>query len=84
MLPPLRDITDEDYAAWLDHPVTEMFLRYCNAKRFELMNQWAQGHFTDSKHEGTAQMNAEALGKAQVYGELLALQFEQISEGTKE
>ena len=46
------------------------------------MEQWSQGQFTSESTEGTAQMNAKALGAVQLIEELLETDYERISEAT--
>lgn len=69
-----NDLTAEDFTAWLDHPVTELVFAFYNARRFDLMNSWAAGAYAPEE-------NDRAIGQAETYGEMLALQFEQIKEG---
>lgn len=80
----MREIGQEEFNLWLEDPVTETFFAHCNKRRLDLMNEWANGAFTAPDSVGSAQLNAAAVGKAMIYGEILALTYEDIEEGVKE
>lgn len=76
--------TLERYDDWLAHPVTVALNRFLRNQRQELMERWSSGHFTAETSEGTAQLNAKALGEMEAIQQFIDLSPEQfLQEQTK-
>lgn len=51
--------------------------RFLRNQRQELMERWSSGHFTAETSEGTAQLNAKALGEMEAIQQFIDLSPEQ-------
>lgn len=65
--------------SWLNHPCTKAFLLTIEGDLRQIIEQWMAGVHTDSSAYGTAQKNAEALGKLQAMDQL-RYRIEEIGE----
>jgi hypothetical protein len=70
-------ISQEEIQGWKNHPVTKEYFKMMKQLREELLEQWANSNFTAETSEGTAQLNAKALGKVQLLDELLDFYIEE-------
>ena len=70
-------ITEEDFSAWLLHPVTKAVRALLEAKREELRQQWEGGSFTDYSKDTTALVNVGNLGTCKGYAFASELTYEQ-------
>lgn len=58
-------ITNEVFADWLEHPVTQALRQQIiPAKRKEFFERWENGDYTAESKDGTLQQNAKALGES--------------------
>lgn len=73
-------VTEEEFQAWLLHPVTEQFRAFLRESLEDLQNQWVNGNFTTETVDGTAQSNARSIGRGQVLLDILSLDFETLSQ----
>ena len=73
------ELTEEVWADWLQHPVTEALRKEILLPRLqELHRKWEAGDFTAESMEGTMQLNASAVGAAGVLRFLLEMDLEQL------
>lgn len=70
-------ITEQEFAEWLEHPVTRGVRELLELKRDELRRQWEGGSFTDYSQEGTALVNVGNLGTCRGYAFVSELTYEQ-------
>lgn len=70
-------VSEEDFLAWRQHPVTEGLLALLRGRVDGLKERWAAGQFTDPSQFGTAILNAQAIGECGLCETLIALDFEQ-------
>lgn len=70
-------LTKEMFDDWLQHPVTEM-LRAVVAPnlRKALHEAWEAGNLTAESVEGTAQLNARAIGEAKAWRKIEQMTYE--------
>lgn len=59
-----------EWAEWKLMPQTKEFFAAISSKRQVLMELWSSGQFTAESSEGTAQLNARALGMIHILEEL--------------
>ena len=71
--------TEEDFKAWLQHPVTQSVIKLLHMKREELRQQWEGGAFADYAIETTALVNVGNLGTCKGYAFVTDLTYEQFS-----
>lgn len=70
-------ITEDMWADWLGHPVTEALLRQVLPARLEeLRNKWEAGDFTDQSQFATAISNAAAIGQCKAIRWVMELNHE--------
>lgn len=60
-------ISEEEFLAWKQHPVTKALISILEAKRDTLRRQWEGGSFTDYSLETTALVNVGNLGTCRGY-----------------
>lgn len=68
----------EQARGWLNQPAGKYHKAYLIEKLEELKDDWVNGVFTGESSEETAQRNAEAIGKAQAFAEVL-LELDEIT-----
>jgi hypothetical protein len=71
-------VSHDEFAEWMQHPVTEKYREYLGKLRLEIMENWAAGMYTSESSEGTAQKNAVGLGQLQLLEDLLNLTHEEM------
>ena len=74
--------SEEEFLAWLSHPVTQSFRVLLEHWKEGLKEQWAQGGFQSEDYEVTLQANNQALGQVRLLTELIELDYTSFSEGT--
>lgn len=72
-------VSEEDFKAWAMHPVTEALRQYLIAQRLGEMENWARQSFVEQTEFGTAVKNAAALGRCEVYAQILDLNFSELN-----
>lgn len=65
---------------WKEHPATRALIEWCALQRQALMEQWAAGNFTDASKDGTAQLNAENVGKCIALGWVQTIEPSDLTE----
>ena len=68
----------ELHQEWLDHPVTQKFLKHLELEQVNISEGWINGDFSSDTMEGTAQLMFEARGLARGLG----FAFQKATEGT--
>jgi hypothetical protein len=68
--------TEEEFDAWLAHPVTQEVVKLLHAKREILRQQWESGAFTDYEQATTALVNVGNLGMCRGYAFVTDLTYE--------
>lgn len=76
-------ISEIEWADWKLNPVTKAVFAVLRERHTSLMEGWANGEFTGSTIDQTAQLNAKAIGEAQGLARVLALDFEQVNGATE-
>ena len=66
---------EQDYRDWMNHPVTEAFLKLLEKRKQEIYRSWANEGYT-SEYE-----NAKALGMIYVVNSILDLDYESLVGG---
>jgi len=75
----MRAPTEEEFQAWLTHPVTEAVRNLLKEKREELRQSWEGGSFTDYSKDTTILVNVGNLGTCKGYAFLTDLTYEQFT-----
>lgn len=61
----LEIVSKEEILAWYEHPCTQALKLALEGDYIEVIEEWANGTYTDNTAEGTAMLNAKALAQAQ-------------------
>ena len=61
----LEVINQDEYIAWLEHPITRALILHLKADIEDLKDGWVNGAYTTEHKDGTDQLNARMLGQAQ-------------------
>jgi hypothetical protein len=61
----------EVIGGWLMHPVTEKHIKRLIEAKEDIKENWANGAYTAESMEGTAQLNAEAVGAIRQIDQIL-------------
>jgi len=64
------------FGEWKHHPETKRLHNYLKRISGELMEAWANGQYTTESTEGTAQLNAKAIGKYEAISEILGMEYD--------
>ena len=75
----MQVLSQEMFADWKEHPVTEALLEAVKLKRQRLHERWEAGQFTDQGQFGTAILNAKAIGQCEEILFLLELDVETLN-----
>ena len=75
---------EEEFLAWLEHPVTQSFQHLLKIWQDSLKDQWAAGNFQSEDVESTAFMNAVALGQSRILDRITELDYEQFAGGLED
>lgn len=70
----------DDWDEWLLHPVTVEFRKAMKHIREDIKEQMANGNYSTETVDGTAQLYAEAVGKAMQLDDLLNASYEGVTE----
>lgn len=62
------------FQEWKSLPQTEAFFRHLKGLRQDLLEAWSDGTFTAESVEGTAQLNAKALGYVEMIDQIVNLE----------
>lgn len=73
-------VTEEEFKLWLEEPATKLLRLYAATERMRLMESWATGGHAVESAEGTAQLNAQAIGKCLAYMDIAEIKFEDIEK----
>ena len=76
--------SEEDWAEWLSHPCTKRLRKWADVRRQDLMEQWANGHFSAAFEIEMAVKNAAATGACSIYIDVRTLDYEQIVIGASD
>ncbi len=68
--------TEEEWQAWLAHPVTEVLREWARKKQAGLQATWASGAFSHPDDVKSLAANHAALGGHSVYQEVVELDFQ--------
>ena len=75
-----KEVSEEEWNAWVSLPVTQAYRSFLRELIRIAQQQWAEGVYTDGSVEGTAQLNAKAIGSVRTLGDLVDLDFEMFQE----
>lgn len=73
------EFSNSELQAWLSHPCTLELQEQLKGEYDTITDMWAHGAFTHESSEGTAQSNAEALGRVKALQAVLSI-LEDIKE----
>lgn len=59
-----REISKEEWAEWLQHPVTQLVRQVLTGRREGIKEHWANGGYTADTNDGKNFLDAGALGEA--------------------
>lgn len=76
-------IEKEAFEEWKRNEITKLYFSALEKYRMTLLEAWAAGDFTSASVEGTAQLNAKALGQADILDRMKELDYDWISEYSK-
>ena len=71
-------VTEEEFLAWLQHPVTKEVRNVLLAKREQLRQEWEGGSFGDYSKDLTILLNVGNLGTCRGYAFVTDLTYEQL------
>ena len=71
-----QELAQEEFEAWLAHPVTQQVRRAAQLRKEAFKERWAAGEFTDLSQYGTAILNAKAIGGCEQLDWLIGLDHE--------
>lgn len=71
-----NNLQEEEFEAWLAHPVSRILLEAAERRKEAFKEQWAAGVFTDLSQYGTAILNAKAIGGCEQLDWLIGLDYE--------
>lgn len=80
---PVREVSEEEWASWKFDPVTVALFAYLRGRVEEMKQAWVEGRFTHQSAEGTAQLNAKAMGACDTISQILDLDFEALNNGVR-
>lgn len=69
-------LTPEEFASWLQDPVTQAVRECLRKQRRDIMERWAAGRFTHENAGASAQSSAEAIGECKALLWAAELDFE--------
>lgn len=75
-----RPVSEEEFAGWLQDPVTLRLKEFLKQRRVSLMMSWSRGEFTAQDQFGTAISNAESIGMCQAFGKIETIEFGDLQE----
>lgn len=70
-------LTEEEFLAWKQLPVTQALMQILHAKREEMKERWESGAFTDYEKEATVLVNVGNLGTCKGYAFVTDFTYEQ-------
>ena len=73
-----KNLTQEEWEAWEDHPGTQALKQYLLALQGDLKRRWAEGEFTSLEQYATAIKNAKAIGMSELLDNLQHLNYEEL------
>lgn len=71
-------MTKEEFDGWKTQPETKYFLNYLKDAREYMKERWAEGDFTFESDEVSNVKNIDAICRAQIYKDIIEMDFEQI------
>ena len=74
------DLEVEEFNQWMREPTTQVILKFLKDYRLSILDQWAEGKFSHPSLESGALLNCEAISKAQAYGDLSEISFQDIKQ----
>lgn len=69
-------VNEEEFADWLQHPVTQALREVLAHRREQLRRQWEGGSFTDYSKDGTILTNVGNMGTCRGYAFVEELEYE--------
>jgi hypothetical protein len=73
--------SEEEFLAWLEHPVTKAYLRVLKIWREDLKEQWAQGCFRREDFDASQEALSAAMGQSTLLAQLQELEYETLVGG---
>lgn len=64
-------MSKSEYALWMSHPISQSIMTYLHQAALQTQANWFNGAYTADTVDKTALINAEHLGRARVFKELL-------------
>ncbi len=56
-------LSEEEFKAWLDHPVTRDVRKVLSLRRESLKSEWEAGRYSDLTSHGYIMLNSAAIGE---------------------
>jgi len=78
--PTQPQFSEAEFTEWKEHPVTKAFMKWAADSRTAIMDTWANGGYKDSDGFVAAQMNTDAMARAQVLAAIQEITLEDIVE----
>jgi hypothetical protein len=75
---PLELRQEEEYLAWLDHPVTRLFRAYLKSQRESLKESWANAGYVSSHDVADIYQNAGAISACSVLQQIHDLEASEL------
>lgn len=79
-MPEINGPDKSQWRAWLKEDVTQIFFSDMENMRKEIVDAWCAGEYTRESAEGTAALQAKALGQVQMLDAILEIRTERILE----
>lgn len=73
-------LTEEEWAEWRQHPVTQGLWRLLSLARKERKDEWEEGNFVGAPRDQQMLLNAAALGECRAYKKLEELTLDQLRQ----
>ena len=75
-----RELSKEEFAEWLQHPVTQLVRQVIHRRREDLKESWAQSAYTSENEFATRFLGAGALGEASAWKAFLDLDVDTVNQ----
>ena len=70
----------QEWQEWKQQEVTKEYLKYLKKLKQDLIESWIAGGYTGGTIDETAQLNAKAVGLAQLLDALIDLSYEEVAD----
>ena len=82
----MKELMEQDqelFQAWKDHPMTKFLMQWASARREDLKERWASGHFSAAFDTEMLVKNAAATGSCSILQLLIELDYNDLMSELK-